>query len=52
MKWKNKVAVITGDSTGIGKATKDLLRDKGCVVYNPELAMTGGELPLIIFSAT
>ena len=44
MEWKNKVAVITGASTGIGKATKDVLRDKGCVVYNLDLAMTRDEI--------
>jgi NAD(P)-dependent dehydrogenase (short-subunit alcohol dehydrogenase family) len=34
MEWKNKVAVITGGSSGIGKATKNLLRSKGAIVYN------------------
>jgi NAD(P)-dependent dehydrogenase (short-subunit alcohol dehydrogenase family) len=34
MNWENKVAVITGGSTGIGKATLELLRNKGCIVYN------------------
>ena len=37
MVWKNKIAVITGATTGIGKATKELLRNKGCVVYNLDL---------------
>ena len=34
MDWTHKVAVITGATTGIGNATKDLLRKKGCIVYN------------------
>jgi NAD(P)-dependent dehydrogenase (short-subunit alcohol dehydrogenase family) len=37
MDWKNKIAVITGATTGIGKATKELLRNKGCIVYNLDL---------------
>lgn len=37
MEWTNKVAVITGASTGIGKATKELLRKKGCIVYNLDI---------------
>ena len=37
MDWKNKIAVITDGTTGIGKATKDLLRNKGCIVYNLDL---------------
>jgi NAD(P)-dependent dehydrogenase (short-subunit alcohol dehydrogenase family) len=34
MDWKNKVAIVTGASAGIGKATRDLLRQKGAIVYN------------------
>ena len=34
MEWKNKVAIVTGASSGIGKATKDLLEQKGARVYN------------------
>jgi NAD(P)-dependent dehydrogenase (short-subunit alcohol dehydrogenase family) len=38
MNWENTVAVITGAGTGIGKATKDLLRSKACTVYNLDFA--------------
>jgi NAD(P)-dependent dehydrogenase (short-subunit alcohol dehydrogenase family) len=37
MEWKNKVVVITGASTGIGQATRLLLVDKGCIVYNLDI---------------
>jgi NAD(P)-dependent dehydrogenase (short-subunit alcohol dehydrogenase family) len=46
MNWKNKVVIITGASTGIGKATKDLLRSKGCIVYNLDMSMTEDEAAL------
>ena len=34
MKWKNTVTVITGASSGIGRATLALLREEGSLVYN------------------
>lgn len=34
MQWKNTVTVITGASSGIGKATLELLRNEGTLVYN------------------
>jgi NADP-dependent 3-hydroxy acid dehydrogenase YdfG len=37
-KQTNKVAIITGATTGIGKATKELLRSNGCIVYNLDVA--------------
>ena len=37
MEFENKIAVITGASSGIGKATRQLLIDKGAVVYNLDL---------------
>ena len=37
MEFENKIAVITGASSGIGKATRQLLMDKGAVVYNLDL---------------
>ena len=43
MEWKNKIVVITGASTGIGKATRELLRNRGCVVYNLDLKEPPGK---------
>lgn len=37
MNWKNKIAVITGATTGIGKATLELLRKEGAIVYNLDI---------------
>ena len=34
MQWKNTVTVITGASSGIGKATLELLKKEGSLVYN------------------
>jgi NAD(P)-dependent dehydrogenase (short-subunit alcohol dehydrogenase family) len=34
MEWKNKVAIVTGASAGIGKATRELLQKNGAIVYN------------------
>ena len=45
MDWTNKMAIITGASSGIGKATKELLRKEGCKVYNLDINMPPEELP-------
>lgn len=34
MHWQNTVTIITGASSGIGKATLELLRKEGSLVYN------------------
>src|SRR5690349_1441512 len=45
MNWKNKIVIITGANTGIGKATKELLRSKDCIVYNLDMAQIDDDLP-------
>ena len=43
MEWKNKIVVITGASSGIGKATKEALLSKGAIVYNLDRNKPGEE---------
>src|SRR5262245_13784569 len=38
MDWNQKVVIITGASTGIGAATRQLLAGKGAIVYNLDIA--------------
>ncbi len=38
MTWNNKTAIITGASSGIGLATARLLTQKGCRVFNVDIA--------------
>jgi len=49
MEWKNKIVVITGASSGIGKATKELLHSKGAIVYNLDRNKPGEQDPYFIF---
>lgn len=41
MNFSNKVVVITGATTGIGRATMELLRERGATVYNLDIQPDG-----------
>ncbi len=41
MSFSNYVTVITGGTTGIGRATMDLLRERGATVYNLDIQPDG-----------
>jgi len=41
MNFRNKVVVITGATTGIGRATMELLRERGGAVYNLDIQPDG-----------
>lgn len=43
MNWNQKIVIITGASSGIGRATRLLLHEKGAKVYNLDLAAPGEE---------
>jgi len=48
MQWQNTVTVITGASSGIGKATLELLREEGSLVYNLDINSSGEPGPYFI----
>jgi NAD(P)-dependent dehydrogenase (short-subunit alcohol dehydrogenase family) len=44
MDWKKKVIIITGATTGIGKATRELLHSNGAIVYNLDISQNDDSL--------
>lgn len=48
MQWQNTVTVITGASSGIGKATLELLRKEGSLVYNLDITSSSQPDPYFI----
>ena len=49
MNFSNNVVVITGATTGIGRATMDLLRERGAIVYNLDIQPDGCPGDFFIF---
>jgi len=49
MNFSNKVVAITGGTTGIGRATLDLLRERGATVYNLDIQPDGCPGDFFIF---
>jgi len=49
MDFSNNVVVITGATTGIGRATMDLLRERGAIVYNLDIQPDGCPGDFFIF---
>lgn len=48
MNWKNTVTIVTGATSGIGKATLELLRKEGSLVYNLDNAPSAQPDPYFI----